>query len=88
MTKFTVEIVEIPNGGGYIFIRSDGQHFFLIPVGDKGNAELYAGVDPNKPGAFIVTLQNFTDNVARALDHVLVYPNQLNDQHIRASFTP
>ncbi len=85
MTKFTVETKEIPNGEGHTFIRSDGQHFFTTPIGDRGDAELYAGIDPNKPGALIVTLQNFTDNVARALVHVLAYPYQPKDQHIVAT---
>jgi hypothetical protein len=41
MTDFTIETSKIP--GGYSFRRSDGQQFFMVLVGNQGNARLYAG---------------------------------------------
>jgi hypothetical protein len=39
MTDFTIETSKIP--GGYSFRRSDGQQFFMVLVGNQGNAKLY-----------------------------------------------
>ena len=74
MTDLTVDRTNIP--GGYRFIRSDGQRFFMIAVGDRGSAALYVGNSPDRPPA--VSIVEFDVNVADKLDRatvwVLAYP--------------
>jgi len=87
MTKLTVETVEIPNG--YRFIRSDGECFFMMDVSNSGDARLYHGDNQDTPPtvSIIEIGASFSDKVARALLHVLAYPNRLDDHDIKAKFS-
>lgn len=86
MTALTVETVDIPNG--HRFIRSDGECFFMIYVGNNGDAKLYHGDNPDTPPtvSIIEIGASFSDKVERALLHVLAYPKRLDDHDIEAKF--
>ena len=73
MTDFTIETSKIP--GGYSFRRSDGQRFFMIFVGNEGNAMLYAGNSPNKPPAEAIVEFDYTvsDKLAASRSRILDY---------------
>jgi hypothetical protein len=73
MTDFTIETSKIP--GGYSFRRSDGQQFFMVLVGNQGNARLYAGNSADKPPAEAIVEFDYTvsDKLAACRSRILGY---------------
>jgi hypothetical protein len=53
MTDLTVKVLKTPEG--YDFVRSDGEHFFLVGK-DDGHAVLYAGRRNEPPTTGLVDL--------------------------------
>jgi hypothetical protein len=74
--ELTIEISEIPNG--YCFRRSDGQQFFMVQQGDRGNAVLFAGSLPHRsPTEGIVEFDaSISDTVTATKRWMLAYPDR------------
>jgi hypothetical protein len=64
--------------GVYSFRRSDGQHFFMIRQGDRGNSVLFAGISPDRPPqeGIVEFDASISDKVTAAKRWVLAYPDR------------
>ena len=75
VSEVSVSEEALPNG--YLFRRSDGQNFVLIPA-ESGHASLYLGDGPNDHAvAGIVDLDvSVADKIGRARRWALAYPKE------------
>ena len=73
MPNLAIKTISTPEG--YDFVRSDGQHFYLVGT-ENGHAVLYLGKRRGKPPALgIVDLDvGIPDKLAAARRWVLAYP--------------
>jgi hypothetical protein len=74
MGQLTVETATTK--GGFNFLRSDGQRFFMV-FHDDGSASLYAGADRDTPPQYSII--NLAANVQKKLDVakkcIVAYPD-------------
>jgi len=73
--ELTIEISRM--SGVYRFRRSDGQHFFMIQGGDRGNAVLFAGSSSDRPPreGIVEFDASILDKIAAAKRWMLAYPD-------------